>query len=69
MGEMWRNFYLFIYTFFRELTYSSERRRIFTLDGSNDADARKGVPFGGFFDIAPHLGGAKSPKTPIFGRK
>ena len=28
------------------------RRRIFTLDGSNDADSRKDVPFGGFVDIA-----------------
>jgi len=31
------------------------RRRIFTLDGSNDADSRMGVPFGGFVDIAPHF--------------
>ena len=31
------------------------RRRIFTLDGSNDADSRKDVPFGGFVDIAPHF--------------
>ena len=33
------------------------RRRIFTLDGSNDADSRKDVPFGGFVDIASHFGG------------
>ena len=33
------------------------RRRIFTLDGSNDADSRKDVPFGGFVDISPHFGG------------
>ena len=31
------------------------RRQIFTLDGSNDADSRKDVPFGGFVDIAPHF--------------
>jgi len=31
------------------------RRRIFTLDGSNDADSRKGVPFGGLVDTAPHF--------------
>ena len=42
------------------------RRRIFTLDGSNDADSRKDVPFGGFVDIAPHLG-VKYPKNPNFG--
>ena len=40
------------------------RRRIFTLDDSNDADSRKDVPFGGFVDIAPHFGGEI---TPIFG--
>jgi len=33
------------------------RRRIFTLDDSNDADSRKDVPFGDFVDIAPHFGG------------
>jgi len=33
------------------------RRRIFTLGGSNDADSRKDVPFGGFVDIAPHFWG------------
>jgi len=43
------------------------RRRIFTLDGSNDADSRKDVPFWGFVDIAPHFGGEIPPKTPIFG--
>ena len=43
------------------------RRRIFTLDGSNDADSRKDVPFGGFVDIAPHFGGEIPQKTPILG--
>ena len=43
------------------------RRRIFTLDGSNDVDSRKDMPFGGFVDIAPHSGGEMPPKTPIFG--
>jgi len=41
------------------------RRRIFTLDGTNDADSRKDVPFGGFVDIAPHFG-VKSPENPNF---
>jgi len=31
--------------------------QIFTLDGSNDADSRKDVPFGVFVNIAPHFGG------------
>ena len=41
------------------------RRQIFALDGSNDADSRKDVPFGRFVDIAPHLGG-EIPPTPNF---
>ena len=41
------------------------RRRIFTLDGSNDADSRKDVPFGGFVDIAPHFAG-ETPRKPHF---
>jgi len=43
------------------------RRRIFTLDGSNDADSRKDVPFGGFVDIAPHFGGEIPRKPQFFG--
>jgi len=41
------------------------RRRIFTLDGSNDANSRKDVPFGGFVDIAPHSR-AEIPQKPQF---
>jgi len=42
------------------------RQRIFTLDGSDDADSRKDAPFGGFVDIAFHFG-VKYPKNPNFG--
>lgn len=31
------------------------------LDGSNDADCRKSVPVGGFFNIAPYLKGKIPP--------
>jgi len=41
------------------------RRWIYILDGSNDADSRKDVPFGGFVDIAPHFGG-EIPQNPTF---
>jgi len=41
------------------------RRRIFTIDGSNDADSRSGVPFGGFVDIAARFGG-EIPPSPNF---
>ena len=41
------------------------RRRNITLNISNDVDSRKNVPFGGFVDTAPHVGG-KSPENPNF---
>jgi len=54
----------FIYTiFFMNSPTGQTRRRIFTLDGSNDADSRKDVPFGGFVDIAAHFWG-KIPPNP-----
>ena len=40
------------------------RRRIFTRDGSNDADSRKDVPFGGFVGI-----GEIPPKPQFWGRE
>ena len=43
------------------------RRRIFTFDGSNDADSRKDVPFGGFVDIALHFGGEIPPSPNFWG--
>jgi len=45
------------------------RRRIFTLDGSNDADSLKDVPFGVFVDIAAHFGGGIPPKTQFWARE
>jgi len=41
------------------------RRRIFTLDGSNDADSRKDVPFRGSLTLLPILG-VKYPQNPNF---
>jgi len=39
---------------FEELTYTGQtRRRIFTHDGSNDADLRKDVPFWDLFTWLP----------------
>jgi len=45
------------------------RRRIFTLDGSNDADWRKDVPFGGFVDIAAHFRDEIPRKPQFLGRE
>ena len=45
------------------------RRQIFTLYGSNDADSRKDVPFGGFVDISPHFRDEIAPKLQFWGRE
>jgi len=42
-----------LYPFLRNSPTGQTRRRIFTHDGSNDADSRKDVPFGGLIHIAP----------------
>ena len=44
-------------------------RQIFTLDGSNNADLRKDVPFGGFVDIASRFGGEIPQKTQFWWRE
>ena len=49
--------YFYLYPFLKNSPTGQTRRRIFTHDGSNDADLRKDVPFRGIFHIAPHLGG------------
>jgi len=39
------NEYVYLNTFFRELTYRSDQSKKFTLGGSNDADSRNGLIF------------------------
>jgi len=56
IGEILTIFCFFIYTpFFKQRTYRSDRWHIFTLNGSNDVDSRKDVPFLASVDIAAHL--------------
>jgi len=63
-------FNLFIYTFFFiNLPTGQTSRQIFTLDGSNDTDSRKDVPFGGFVDIVPHFWGEIPPKPQFLGHE
>jgi len=59
--------YLFIYLYFLfwELTLGQTGWRIFVIHGSNDTVSRKGVPFGGFIDIAAHSG-SQIPRKPRF---
>ena len=59
----------FIYTpFLRNTPTGQTTHQNYTLNGSNDADSRKDVPFLAFIDIAVHLGDkiAQTP-PPIFG--
>jgi len=55
--------FFYLYLFFINSPTRQTRRRIITLDGLNNADSRKDVPFGGFVDIAPHFGGEIPQKT------
>jgi len=66
--KYYENFiYLFI-PFFRNSPTGQTCRRIFTLDGSNYADSRKGVPIGGFLDTVPHFWGDIPQKTSFWGK-
>ena len=58
--------FIYLYLFFMNSPTGQTSRRIFTLDGSNDADSRKDVPFGHFVDMLPILG-VKYSQNPIFG--
>ena len=74
MGGFWANGwnitkFFFIFIFSVNSPTGQTRRRIFTLDGSNDADSRKNVTFGGFVDIAPHFRGEIPRKTQFLGRE
>ena len=50
--------YFYLCPLFENSTTNQTRRRIFTYDGSNDADSSKDVPFGIFSHCSP-LGGQK----------
>jgi len=65
------NEYVYLNTFFRELTYRSDPSNKFTLGGSNDADSRNGLIFfwGGGSLILFLILGVKSPKSHFRGHK
>jgi len=48
IGEISRKIFLFIPLFLSNSPTGQTVHHIFTLNGSNDADSRKGVPFFGF---------------------
>jgi len=63
----YNDFFLFIYLyfFFMNSPTGQTRRRIFTLDGSNDADSRVDVLSGVSLTLLPILG-VKSSENPTF---
>jgi len=56
IGEISRKLFLFIPLFLSNSSTGQTIHHIFTLNGSNDADSRKGVPCLAFVDLAPHFG-------------
>jgi len=66
IGEILVIFCFLFIPLFKQLTYRSDRSPHFTLNGSNDADSCKGVPFLALVDIAAHLG-VHLPQNPNFG--
>jgi len=61
ISTIFRFFYL--YPFFKHRNTGQTADHIFTLNGSNDADSRKDVPFLASVDIAAYLGYQIAPKN------
>jgi len=61
--------FLFIPLFLRNTPAGQTARQNYTLNGSNDADSCKDVPFLAFVDIAAHLGDQIAQKPQFLGRE
>jgi len=61
--------FLFIPPFLSNAPTGQTTDHIFTLNGSNDADWRKDVPFLASVDIAAHLGNQIDQKPQFLGRE
>ena len=70
IGEILTIFcFLFIPPFLSNAPTGQTAYHIFTLNGSNDADSGKGVPFLAVVDIAAHLGDQIAQKPKFCGRE
>ena len=70
IGETLTTFrFLFIYPFLSNAPTGHTTEHIFTLNGSNDADSRKDVPFLASVDTAAHLGDQITQKPQFWGRE
>jgi len=56
IGEILTIFRFYLCPFLSNSPTGQTAHHIFTLNGSNDADSHKGVPFLALVDIAAHLG-------------
>jgi len=63
-----QNFF-YLYPFFKQLKTGQTVHHIFTLNGSNDAESRKGVPLLAFVDIAAHFWDQIAQKRQFLGRE
>jgi len=70
IGEILTIFrFLFIPLFLSNAPTGQTAHHIFTLNGSNDMDSRKDVPFLAFVDTAPHFGCQIAPKPQFLRRE
>jgi len=70
IGEILTIFrFLFIPPFLSYAPTGQTAHHIITLNGSNDADSRNGVPFLALVDIAAHLGDQIFRKPQFWGRE
>jgi len=65
----YRGIFFYVYPFLSNSPTGQTVHHIFTLNGSNDADSRNGVPFLALVDIAPHLGDQIAQKPQFLGRE
>jgi len=75
MGGFWANRWnitqndFYLYPFLRNTPTGQTARQIYTLNGSNDADSHKDVPFLALVDVAAHLGDHIGQKPQFWGRE
>jgi len=65
----YNHFFLNLYPFLSNSPTGQTAHHIFTLNGSNDADSRNGVPFLALVDIAAHLGDQIVQKPQFWGHE
>jgi len=65
----WIYFVFYLYLFLKNSPTGQTTHHIFTINGSNDADSRKSVPFLALVDITAHLGDQIAQNPQFWGRE